>query len=178
MELEQSQSGLRRKYRNMTTARGYTDRIRLFPNGKGGQFKEIVVLSDCLNLNCFDLYCKGCKPITQTAAKKLLKAELEKRGLTFTKVTSRLDHGRSHRSQAVVIAVHGFKPPADQQPTRWNPGAWQQLFEFADSHGFLTEHETDAERAQKRLKKRSCLAVRRRREQTQLTLRKRSTRRT
>src|ERR1700720_1329461 len=124
----------------MRSANAYRPSVRLVSNPEGGHFKEVAILSDCLNLNCLDPHCGGCKPITQTAAKKLVQAELEKRKATFAKLTSRIDQNRVHQLETVVVEVHGYEPPADQgRLTRWNKGAFEELFEFGKSHGFMLD---------------------------------------
>ena len=68
--------------------------------------------------------------VTTNEAKKLLKGELERRGLRFTKLTARtISFSDLARGSGVFVKVHGWES---------NP-EWNGLKAFAREHGFFIE---------------------------------------
>lgn len=70
--------------------------------------------------------------ITVYQAKKIIKAELDQRGLAYTKITGRtIGFADLLRRDMIFVKIHGWKP---------NP-AWNELQGLAIAHDFRIESD-------------------------------------
>jgi hypothetical protein len=78
--------------------------------------------------------------LTPAGAKKIIKAELEKRNLPYTKLTAKtISFSDLARASCIFVKIHGWSSLATSSIAVGEPSAWSQLKEVAIQNGFRIE---------------------------------------